>query len=59
MFFLTFVFEMILKMLGLGFKIYFKDYANLFDFVVIVFSVGDILALYLTSNLSQSGIKAI
>ena len=50
---------MTIKMLGLGFKIYFKDQANLFDFIVIVFSVGDILALYLTTNLSQNGIKAI
>ena len=58
-FFLTFLFEMIVKMLGLGFKIYFKDSANLFDFIVIVLSIADLVALYLTSSLDASGVKAI
>ena len=58
-FFLTFFFEMIIKMLGLGLKIYFSDTYNIFDFVVIVFSIADLLALYLTSSLSNSGMKAI
>lgn len=58
-FFMTFFFEMIIKMLGLGFKIYFKDTYNIFDFVVIVFSIADLLALYLASGLSNSGMKAI
>ena len=58
-FFMTFLFEMTIKMLGLGFKIYFKDTANLFDFIVILFSIADLVFLYITSNLSQSGFKAI
>ena len=58
-FFLTFLLEMIVKMLGLGFKIYFKDSANFFDFIVIVLSIADIVTLYMTSSLDASGVKAI
>ena len=43
MFFFMFFFEMIIKMLGLGLKIYFKDMANLFDFIVVLFSTADLL----------------
>ena len=59
MFFLTFLFEMIIKMLGFGLKIYFKDPANVFDFVVIVFSIADIIVLYATSSLSSGSMRAI
>lgn len=48
-FFIAFVFEMIIKMLGLGLKIYFKDHYNTFDFIVIVFSVADLVFLYLST----------
>lgn len=48
-FFIAFVFEMIIKMLGLGLKIYFKDHYNTFDFIVIVFSVADLIFLYLST----------
>ena len=58
-FFMTFLFEMIIKMLGLGMKIYFKDPYNVFDFVVIVFSIADLVALYLTSSEDSSGMQAI
>lgn len=58
-FFLTFFFEMVIKMLGLGIKIYFNDTYNIFDFIVIVFSVADLIALYFTSSLNNSGMKAI
>ena len=50
---------MIIKMLGFGFKIYFKDPANVFDFVVIVFSIADIIVLYATSSLSSGSMRAI
>ena len=58
-FFLTFFFEMVIKMLGLGIKIYFNDTYNVFDFIVIVLSVADLIALYFTSSLNNSGMKAI
>ena len=58
-FFITFLFEMVIKLLGLGFKIYFKDPANLFDFIVIVFSLADLVLLYVSSSLSSSNMKAI
>lgn len=58
-FFITFVFEMVIKLFGLGFKIYFKDLANVFDFIVIVFSLADLVLLYLSASLSSGGMKAI
>ena len=58
-FFLIFVFEMILKMLGLGFKMYFKDTANLFDFVVVAVSTVDFLSLIISSDeMGKTGSKA-
>jgi len=58
-FFLIFVFEMILKMLGLGFKMYFKDTSNLFDFVVVAVSTVDFLSLIISSDqMGKTGSKA-
>lgn len=42
MFYCVFFVEMIIKFLGLGFKIYFKDTANVFDFIVVVISTIDL-----------------
>jgi len=41
---LTFVFiiEMIIKLIGMGCRAYFKDPANILDFVIVVLSLGDI-----------------
>ena len=41
---LTFVFiiEMIIKLIGMGLPAYFKDSANILDFVIVVLSLGDI-----------------
>ena len=50
---------MVIKMLGLGLKIYFKDRGNLFDFIVILFSIADLVTLYLISSISASGMKAL
>ena len=50
---------MVIKMLGLGLIIYFKDKGNLFDFIVILFSIADIVTLYLISSMSTSGMKAL
>ena len=58
-FFLTFLFEMIVKMLGLGLKLYFKDTANFFDFIVVVVSAIDLIILYSISSLTASSMKAI
>lgn len=41
MFYVVFVVEMIIKFLGLGFTIYFKDSANVFDFIVVIVSSVD------------------
>ena len=32
----VFTFEMILKIIGLGAKEYFKDYFNAFDFIIVI-----------------------
>lgn len=50
---------MVIKMLGLGFIVYFKDKGNLFDFIVILFSIADLVILYLITNISASGMKAL
>ena len=41
---LTFVFiiEMIIKLIGMGCPAYFKDRANILDFVIVMLSLGDI-----------------
>lgn len=41
MFYSVFVTEMIIKFVGLGFKIYFKDSANVFDFIIVIVSTID------------------
>ena len=58
-FILIFVIEMILKMIGIGFKMYFKDAANIFDFIVVVISMVDVVLLVMDSALSKSGTKAL
>jgi hypothetical protein len=42
-FFIVFVSEMVIKMLSNGFKLYFKNKYNLFDFVVILISIIDLV----------------
>lgn len=41
-FYIIFVFEMIIKLLGLGIKEYFNDKFNAFDFVIVVISSIDV-----------------
>ena len=41
MFYTVFVAEMVIKFVGLGFNIYFKDTANIFDFIVVIVSTID------------------
>ena len=42
-FFVIFVGEMLVKMLGNGLKLYFDNNFNIFDFIVILFSLVDIV----------------
>jgi len=46
-------------MLGVGFKMYFKDAANIFDFIVVAISMVDIVLFVMDSALSKSGTKAL
>lgn len=41
-FYSVFAFEMVIKLLGLGFKYYFKDRFNFFDFVIVAISSVDV-----------------
>ena len=50
---------MLFKMIGLSIKMYFKDAANIFDFIVVVVSVFDIIFMVMNSTLSKNGIKAL
>lgn len=45
-FFLVFFIEMILKLLGFGFKEYFKEMFNAFDFAIVIISLVDISLSY-------------
>lgn len=40
-FYFVFLLEMIIKMAGLGFKSYFKDTMNVYDFIIVVLSSFD------------------
>lgn len=57
-FFCFFMFELLVKIGGQGFKMYFEDQFNWFDFTVLVISSIDIAFQY-TLNLSESGSGAI
>ena len=58
-FYLIFIGEMIIKMLGLGLKIYFKDHANVFDFIVIIFSTIDFFLQLFSGGVDANKIKAL
>lgn len=58
-FFLIFIGEMVIKMLGLGLKIYFKDSANFFDFVVIIFSTIDFILQMVSGGIDVNKVKAL
>lgn len=58
-FFLIFIGEMVIKMLGLGLKIYFKDSANFFDFVVIIFSTIDFILQMASGGIDVNKVKAL
>lgn len=45
-FFGAFFFEMIIKLIGLGFKLYLKDRFNMFDMVIVIFSCVDTTLTY-------------
>lgn len=47
-----FLLEMLLKMFGLGFKMYFQDGFNIFDFVVVMLSLVDVFQSAENSGLS-------
>ena len=50
-FFSVFLLEMILKLLGLGYKYYFKDRFNAFDcFIVIISSIEVIMLFFEVSS---------
>ena len=41
-FYVIFVVELVLKVLGLGFASYFRDSSNKFDFLIVLLSTADI-----------------
>ena len=42
-FYAIFFIEMIIKLIGFGIKHYFRDFFNIFDFIVVIISTIDIL----------------
>lgn len=53
-FFFVFLVEMIIKMLGFGFKYYFKDRFNTFDALIVAISIIDVTMFY-TSIVGSGG----
>ena len=49
-FFVIFLLEMIIKQLGLGFKNYFYDSFNSFDFLIIILSIIDVVMTFAHSG---------
>jgi len=59
-FYFVFLFEMIVKMIGYGFTLYFQNSFNQFDFVVIVISTIEIIINFINlGNVSLSAIRAL
>ena len=56
-FYAVFVLEMIIKMIGLGIKLYFKDHFNKFDFFIILISTIDLALSLAFSNKSSSSLS--
>jgi len=45
-FYFVFLFEMMIKMAGLGFKSYFRDLMNVYDFIIVVLSTMDFVIFF-------------
>ena len=50
MFYSIFTLEIIIKLIGLGFKIFFYDKYNLLDFIVVLANTVDVALSYSKSN---------
>jgi hypothetical protein len=57
-FYSIFVLETVIKLLGHGFKVYFRQFFNIFDFVIVFISSIDIALTYSRTNVVR-GSKAI
>ena len=51
----AFIMEMVIKLIGLGFKEYARDSFNLFDSVIVILSVVGIVFTETTDDISQGG----
>ena len=51
----AFVAEMVIKLIGLGFKEYARDSFNIFDAIIVILSLVDIILSTTTSSDSQGG----
>ena len=47
---LAFLLELVSKLIGFGFKLYVKDYWNIFDAIIVIFSVSDYIVGLLSSG---------
>jgi hypothetical protein len=55
-FFGIFFFEMIIKVIGMGPKLYIKDHFNIFDAIIVMLSIIDVIVSYsLTKEDDSSG----
>jgi hypothetical protein len=51
--------EMLIKLLGLGVKGYFRDAYNIYDCIIVVASIADILITNLDTSMSGGVITAV
>jgi hypothetical protein len=45
-FFVIFCLEMIIKLIGMGWKAYVRDRSNIFDFTIVILSTIDVIITY-------------
>lgn len=57
-FYFIFLIEMLLKLIALGFKLYFKDSFNTFDAIIVLVSSVDVILTNYSFNSSISGSRA-
>jgi hypothetical protein len=45
-FFVIFCLEMVIKLIGMGWKAYMRDRSNIFDFTIVILSTIDVIITY-------------
>jgi hypothetical protein len=58
MFFAIFIIEMITKIIGMGPKLYIRDYFNIFDALIVILSIVDVSITFSANDDNSDGGKS-